>query len=355
MAEPEPEQTPASSRNVSAEPEYGSQVEPVPEWSTARAQWGVAWEVHLYGLGVMFALIAIQGMFSIFKLRHLQNSRHKKVHIINFSLLSVFGLSRALFLVIDGYHSKRLLPVVVVKILWGIGQPCIITAYILMFVVLKNALVMRQRFRSWYTTRNIALATLPYFMFVCVAEMTVAFIPSFIAFTFVCQILYVSFTVLLLLFYTFIARLLWKKKRSVKSGQDGFGVKERGSRLQSILVVCFMAIFGGLSLLVSRLYATIGVYGVFSDARVVPPWPWYVFNTVQRLLELYMSVLLVWILSYKTNVSSNENHRNTSTTHGRALEHSSVIVVKRHINKDIRVEESTNELNLPGCLTLESA
>lgn len=359
MAEPEPEQAPTSFKNVSAEPEvklpepspeYDVKVEPVPEWSTAVVEWGAAWEVHLYGVGTVFLLTALYGIVSIIRLR-----RHgqKKVHIINYSLLSVFGLSRGLFLVIDGYRYRKMLPPIAVKTLWGVGQPCIITAYSLLFLVLKNALVMRQRFKTWYTTKNIAMTALPYFVFVGIAEMTVAFIPSLKALTFVCQFLYILFTLLLLLFYSIVARILWKKKRSVKTGMDGFGRRKNGgSRFQLMLVVCYMAILGGFLLCVSQLYGMVGVYGVFSDAHSVAPWPWYAFNTAQRILELYMTILLLWMLSKSSSASSTESNQNTSSLNDRSVveHHRSVdIIVKRHSNrKDLSRNGATTELNFPG-------
>lgn len=364
-AEPESEHVPTVFLNVSAEPEVkfpepsaenDVQVEPVPEWSTAIIKWGAAWEVHLYGLGTVFLLTAIYGIVSILRLRHGQ----KKIHIINFSLLSAFGLSRGLFLVIDGYRYRQMLPPIAIKMLWGVGQPCIITAYSLLFLVLKNALVMRQRFKTWYTTKNIAMTAMPYFMFVCITEMTVAFIPSLKILTFVCQFLYILFTLLLLLFYFIVARILWKKKRSVKNGLDGSGRrKDGGSRFHSMLVVCYMAIFGGVLLCVSQVYGMVGVYGVFSDANSVAPWPWYAFNTAQRIIELYMAILLLWILSNSSKESSVEGNQNTSSLNDRSVvEHQSNhsdIIVKRHLNqkRDHSHNRAMNQLNFPGSTMAE--
>ena len=91
-------------------------------------------------------------------------------------------------------------------------QPCLIKAFMLIFLVLRNALVMKSRFQNWYTTRNIALITVPYYNFVFVSEMTVSFLPSNKSLIFACQITdTVFFYVILASFCTYICTLTWKK------------------------------------------------------------------------------------------------------------------------------------------------
>lgn len=301
MAEPEPERSNATnSVEPSAEP-VRAEVEPLPEWNTAIQEWGAFWQVHIYGLGTLFLLIALFSAFAISKLVYTTDIRRKKVHIVNLALLLMFSLTRSLFLLIDPYYSRKTLSIVAVKLLWGIGQPCLITAYVLIFIVLKNAFMMKQRFRRWYTIKNIALITLPYFFFVCAAEMTISFAHELIGFTFACQLLYVLFTVFLIIFYSFIASKIWKKKRDAEAGSIGRQYNGQSSKLRSILSICLAAISGGVLLCVSQIYAMAGVYGVFSSTRDVLPWPWFGFSTGQRLLEVYMCLLLCKMLLSKSN------------------------------------------------------
>lgn len=305
--------------------------------------------MHIYGLGALFLLVAIYSSFSIAQLVYKTDIRRKKVHIVNWVLLSIFGLSRGLFLIIDAYHSSNVLPVVAVKLLWGIGQPCIITAYVLVFIVLKNALVMKQRFRSWYTTKNIAMITLPYFVFVLTAEMTVSFVKSLNGLTFACQLLYVLFTVFLLLFYSSVALKIWKKKRDVSLG-GSVGQQQR-SRLNSILVVCFSAIIGGVLLCVTQIYAMVGVYGVFSEVREVPPWPWYGFNTMQRILELYMCALLCKMLVSKSNGTNQHSDLSQNSSSVITTRNRDVMVTRQNI----MVTNHTNQAWSPKPVATELA
>ena len=91
--------------------------------------------------------------------RALTDNQGNKVPIIVLSLLGFFCFTRSLCLCIDAYHWRKITPVAFVNVLWGIGQPCLIAAYTLVFIVMRNALTLKQHFQQWYNTRNIAIAT----------------------------------------------------------------------------------------------------------------------------------------------------------------------------------------------------
>lgn len=326
MAEPEvePEQSTDSSPSISPE---RPQVEPLPEWNLAVKEWGALWPVHIYGIGSLFLLVSLFACWSVAKLLFKTDIRRRKVHVVNWFLLLVFGLSRGLFLIVAAYHSSDVLPVHVVKLLWGIGHPCIITAYVLVFIVLKNALVMKQNFRTWYTTKNIVRITLLYFLFVFVAEMTVSFVPDLIGLTFACQLLYVLFTIFLLVFYSFVAVKIWQKKR--EGGANGRIGQQSTSRLKSVLLVCFAAIIGGILLCATQIYAMVGVYGVFAKKHTVLPWPWYGFNTIQRLLELYMYLLLCKMLVSKSDTNQRGDLSHNSSAYSENIGRKCDVLVTR--------------------------
>ncbi|KAK3741393.1 hypothetical protein QZH41_004779, partial [Actinostola sp. cb2023] len=123
------------SSSLRSEPE--ANVEPMPEWNIALEIWGPAWEIHCYGLGSAFAVIAMK------------------------------------------------MPEALSNVLWGIAQPCLIASYGLLFVVLRNAIRLKQRFQTWFNTRNITLVVVPHFLFVFTSDLAVSFSPKLKALTFV--------------------------------------------------------------------------------------------------------------------------------------------------------------------------
>ena len=290
---PETEATPEKeSRSLAeAEPTAEPTAEPQPEWNTAVETWGVAWEFHQYGLGALFGAIGFLALVALVKIfRKDRGGRQKKVSLVVLSQIVLFGLSRCLFLCIDAYQSKKNIPVKVSSLIWGIGQPCLTTAFLLIFLVLRNALVMKSRFQTWYTTRNIALVTVPYYIFVFTSEVIVSFIPTYRGLIFACQIINILLHVCLTSFYSYVSALIWKKLRVVRKGSSK--TPDRGRQTFSIFKRCIAAAVGGFSIAVTQLYAAVSVNAVSSNAEYVSPWPWFTFMTSLRCLELGMSVLL---------------------------------------------------------------
>ena len=272
---------------IQAEPK----AEPHPEWSTAVEKWGAAWALHQFGLGSLFGIIGLFALSAFFKLlKNNRGCRQKKVSVIVLSQIVLFGLSRCLFLCVDAYHSKGHVPSTVVNVIWGIGQPCLITAFMLIFLVLRNALVMKSRFQNWYTTRNIALITVPYYNFVFVSEMTVSFLLANKSLIFACQITDTVLYVMLASFYTYISTLMWKKGH-VKPKRTS-EMHDSRKQTSSVFKLCIAAAVGGFSIGVIQIYALVSVHSALHDAQNISPWNWFAFTTSLRCLELGMSVLL---------------------------------------------------------------
>lgn len=297
-----PESEPDSSNRYPTAETIG---EPLPEWSKATEEWGAAWEFHQYGLGTVYALIfflTVVWLNKRFRRSHTGGQGHK-VPMVVLSLLGLFCLTRSLCLCIDAYHWRKITPVAFVNVLWGVGQPCIIAAYTLVFIVMRNALTLKQKFQKWYNTRNIAIATLPYFLFAFGAELTLSFAPAFKGLAFACQVLYIVYGFSLTVFYSLISILLWKKlSTAMNNTWTSEAARHRGERTRTIFRTCIAAVFGGIAIFAMQFYAMASVYGVFSEARSVPAWPWWVFQTMFRIVEIYM----VLVLCYAVNERSVE-------------------------------------------------
>ena len=286
------------------EPTGEPTAEPVPDWNTAIETWGAAWDIHQYGLGGLFGVVCVLALVALLRIcRSSGGVRQKKVSVVVLSQIALFGLSRCLFLCVDAYHSKGHVPSTAVNVIWGIGEPCLITAFMLIFLVLRNALVMKSRFQNWYTTRNIALVTVPYYTFVFVSEMIVSFIPGYRALILACQIINILLYLILASFYSYISILIWKTLRLVRRGASKG--QERGKQTLAIFKRCVVAAVIGFSAAALLVYAAVGVNGVFSNEQYVSAWPWFAFTTSLRCLEIGMSVLL-----YTTSVYSADGQQN---------------------------------------------
>ena len=265
--------------------------EPQPEWNVAIQLWGAAWDFHQYGLGACFGLIGLVAIVTLLKLlKFNRGARQKRVSLVVLSQIVSFGFSRCVFLCLDAYHSKQNLPFAVLNIIWGMGQPCLIAAFMLIFLVLRNALVMKTRFQNWYTPRNIALIQIPYFLFVFSSETVVSFFPTYKALLLVCQIIGAVLHLSLAVFYCYIAVLIRQEMHMVRqrSGQTTV----RGRRSFAKFKRCIGAALGGFSIGIMHVYSMVSMNRVFSATKHVDAWPWFAFQTSMRCLEIGMSVLL---------------------------------------------------------------
>ena len=265
--------------------------EPQPEWNKAIQLWGAAWDFHQYGLGACFGLIGLVAIVTLLKLlKFNRGARQKRVSLVVLSQIVSFGFSRCVFLCLDAYHSKQNLPFAVLNIIWGMGQPCLIAAFMLIFLVLRNALVMKTRFQNWYTPRNIAIITIPYFLFVFSSETVVSFFPTYKALLLVCQIIGAVLHLSLAGFYCYIAVLIRQEMHLVRqrSGQTTV----RGRRSFAKFKRCIGAALGGFSIGIMHVYSMVSMNRVFSATKHVDAWPWFAFQTSMRCLEIGMSVLL---------------------------------------------------------------
>lgn len=266
--------------------------EPIPDWPIAREKWGFAWHFHHYGIAAAFLLVAAFVLFVLIRTQRAKSRNHKQrwIQIIVLSLLFIFNTTRSVSMFVDPYNSRKILPRPLLQFLWGLGHPCIITAYALIFVILKNALLLKQKFQNWYTAKNIALVTVPYFLFVFAGELIFGFSPQLKGIAFACQFLYVVFGFALSGFYTFIALLLWWKL-----GYLNKVTKQRGQRTRSIFRICVATATGGFVLCGLQCYGMAEVYGVTSNEKFADPWPWFAIHTALRLLELYLGVMLYFV------------------------------------------------------------
>lgn len=288
--------------NISSpKPEPESNVEPMPEWNEAIELWGPAWEFHLYGLGTAFLILALLSLVCLTRLsKHESNQRKLSVVLLGF--LAMYGASRSLFLFVDAYHHKNTIPMAVLNIIWGIAQPCLITSYTLLFVVLLNALRLKQRFQTWFTSRNLAFIIVPHFLFVFGAELIISFFPQFKTLVFLCQFLYAFFSLSLALLYTSVSIYVWNMVNKAKNNT----VTENNSRkkIRRILYTCVVAATGGAMIGMAQIYTMAGPFSVFSSTSHAPAWPWYSLTTVMRLLEIYMASVLFFIAHHQSSNGS---------------------------------------------------
>ena len=61
--------------------------EPVPNWPVAKQLWGIAWEFHWAGFGVLFGILAVRSFVALAQVRTQQRFIRKPLYIATNALL----------------------------------------------------------------------------------------------------------------------------------------------------------------------------------------------------------------------------------------------------------------------------
>lgn len=109
---------------------HPSLVEPSPDWPHARHIYGWAWDLHVYPLGSLFAVVAFYSLMCILQLCRLPNPRPIRCFfsLLHF-LVFLFGSSRAVFLFLDPYNQKNILPQAIAAVFLHLSFPCLTSAF----------------------------------------------------------------------------------------------------------------------------------------------------------------------------------------------------------------------------------
>ena len=130
---------------------------------------------------------------------------------------------------------------------------------------------------------------------------------------FVCQVYYILWGLFLFAGYAYIFRKLYshamKRQKNVIYSSTSSSTFPGGSNgsltsgkvrsrytLSTAIKVTFFTALCGLMTVGLELYAVAGVYNTFTWDRP-EPWPWYLYHTVLRVLELAMCVTMSYVAS----------------------------------------------------------
>ena len=287
--EPEPEPYLNNSNNCGV-----AQPEPNPNWEEAKIEWGVAWEAHTYIFATAFALIAFTAVY-LLTIRKEGQYRRRCFGTLQI-LLVITGLTRFLGLVIDPYMTNDpvVLPTAVHRVAFGLALPCLLSAFSLVFLTLIQASKVSFIHRNVMNWKVIVILCSMHFIASTVAELLIAYNIEAKLVMLLCN----SYVCLwgLFLFIGFPAvghKIIYNLvhiKRSVK-------MKARKEPLLKVARLAYGSAMCGALLLAVQIYFLLDMYGealqtaggCFSE-----PWLWWSFQTIARIAEILMSVILLF-------------------------------------------------------------
>uniref|UniRef100_A0A8C4VJC5 Proline rich transmembrane protein 4 n=1 Tax=Gopherus evgoodei TaxID=1825980 RepID=A0A8C4VJC5_9SAUR len=119
------------------------------DWNTAMADWGLAWEAHVYGAGSLFSLLALLSLLGLACLPVRCPAGCTFLAALDLLLL-VAGTARAFPLFYDAYGQQERLPAFASLLLHDLPFPCLSSALAVAFLLLSarsRVKLSRTRFR----------------------------------------------------------------------------------------------------------------------------------------------------------------------------------------------------------------
>ncbi|XP_053114042.1 proline-rich transmembrane protein 4 isoform X1 [Hemicordylus capensis] len=97
------------------------------DWNTALAEWGPAWEAHLFGAGALFALLALLSLLALLALPCCCPAGCTLLALLHLLLLGAGG-ARAVLLFGEACGQLELFPALAVRLLHELALPCLTSA-----------------------------------------------------------------------------------------------------------------------------------------------------------------------------------------------------------------------------------
>lgn len=297
--------------------------QPEPDWVEARRLWGVAWQVHVYGIGVAFVLLALYSLISMLRL-----CQHKNLlsqgYFLSLNIIMLFlGFFRATYFLVDGYNANSTFHPVGAYFLLNIAYPCLLSAFAIIFLALLQS--TRTYFLSpkLQKTKYLVVILASHFVFSIMTDITVGLVVRAEAMMFVSQLLTVLWGLFLFSGYIYIFKKLhmatvWRQKEMMRQILSKIKVhsitpitKQPRLTLSLAIKVMLIAAMIGLMLMAWLIYGMASVYGIFS-AKVPSPWSWWGYTFGLRVIELTLCIIICYVgtqpFRYNQNTSEKKWH-----------------------------------------------
>lgn len=275
--------------------------EPGPDWSSAYMYLGVAWFIHIYGFASVMFFIAILATITLVDMAGSETLTSRGLSTSLNCLLLLFGYTRGVSLVLNPYGSLERISLLASRLLWSVGFPCLtsmLTTLLLVLVDTTKVSLGPPKFQQFHVVMKLSVT---HFILVLGTDVILSFYLRLKALLLVCQLIYITWSVLLTVGYYRVGYLI---SRNFTASRGTKIINDSGSqRLERLIFACGTV---ALCNCITHLYGAAGVFGVYSDLTYVPAWPWWVFQTLMRLEEIGMC-LIVLTLAGKSRRECNMN------------------------------------------------
>ena len=262
--------------------------ESVPDWENAKPRWGKFWEVHCFGLGVAFGLLALNSVVSL--LRSIRRKRFAQtlyVIAIN-ALLMVLGGTRASYLLYDPYESEQRLATWLSQLLFNVSFPCLTSAFCLILYVFMSVTKLQLVSKKLENVSFFLVVIAFHFTVVLVAVILSVLNSNIVTIIFIfCHMFFIVWGLVLSAGFIFS----WIKIiRSLKTASERLLREHRSRASAKVAKDTLLTSFLGVACSILHVYSLFIVYCSYCEQCDKPePWMWWGFKTCFRIIEIAMA------------------------------------------------------------------
>ena len=280
--------------------------EPGPDWPVAKEIWGLAWQLHWIGFGILFAFLAVRCLVAIVMVNIRNGFCRKPLFLTINSLLFVLGTTRAVYMLLDPYESREngvKDPEWLSLLLFGIAYPCLTSAFCLIHLAFLEVTKIKVGPSRLQNVKFLSAIIIVHFVIVFTAESTASIKPELDALLIVCQSFFILWGMLLSGSFIYSGCKVIKQVDKVHEQLNAIKKNERlrsnlkpekKSSTTKVAKVTLASSFLGFAVCGLHFYSMIGVYGMYSKIVHPSPWPWLAFQSFFRLMELAMASTIAY-------------------------------------------------------------
>ncbi|XP_069792833.1 proline-rich transmembrane protein 4 isoform X2 [Narcine bancroftii] len=277
----------------------------ISHWKDVKQNLGFAWEMHIYGAGVLFIALMVISLINLISSPILYIPDLGYLMAAN-AMLFILAFLRALYLLLDPYSSNVKLPLIGGLMLYNVTFPLLVTTFgTLTLLLLKGGSLQMLPSKFQSPALLSVIAALHIVVLISGDLLSLLVNPAVNVVLHVFSVSWASF--LIMAFFLSYRKLQSRSEvamrpiqKPVDCNEESVDHQNRGRTLRQLLisarVMALGAVFGFLCCAL-QVYATLWNYGLLGEKGRFY-WAWWFLQFWYRSFEIAMSFAMSFVASY---------------------------------------------------------
>lgn len=277
----------------------------IPTWKVSGSRRAVAWDVHTYLTGSLFVVLSAYSIFGLIRLRTFTHLFTQGYFVALNFLTLILGITRAVYLLYDPYNSRKKYPSVVALFLYNIAQPCLTSAFAILFLALLRVTRTGPTCPKLQKPNVLAGFVSLHLLLSIGADIVVGTVQSSFVVGVVCQIIFSGWAVFLCLCYFLSFRKLYVgalKKQGEMMRVTFTKLHIDGGDLPNKLPKPTIALSVKITLVVAvmeTILAGLQIYEILfvNGLLLLEPqfWFWWTYHLSSRIMEFVAAATMSFV------------------------------------------------------------